>query len=118
MNEILSRIINRYRLAAEAHGKATTCGDYKSANRNYDEMIKSLELLKGFGAEGSDALVELCEDDSDAVASWAATHTLRVDEPRALLALRRVASKSGIVAFGAEMVMEQWEKGELTLPEW
>ena len=105
-----------FRIQAKAHGEATVRGDYKSANRSYDEIVAHLTLIKSFGAAGAAALGELTEDPDEAVMCWSATHLLESDEGKALSVLGPLANKPGPMAFNARMVIQQWRKGELSLP--
>lgn len=54
-------------------------------------------------------------DPSDAVAIWAATHSLPIAEEEALATLRGIAERGGIIGFGAKMVIKEWKSGRLTI---
>lgn len=112
----LEDIILKYRAYAITHGAATLAGDYKVANKSHDKLVALVPFIRGYGKNGEVALALLAEDSDDAVACWAATHLLKVDEMKATTVLRRLAGKGGPIAFNAEMVLKQWRKGELVLP--
>lgn len=112
----LEDVILKYRTYAVAHGNATREGDYKAANKSHDGLTALIPAIRGYGKEGEAALALLAEDSEDAVACWAATHLLKIDEIRATTVLSRLAGRSGPIAFNAEMVLKQWRKGALVLP--
>lgn len=103
----------KYRQYASAHGEATERGDYKQANKNYHKLYEVLLQLQACGEEGESALRRLMNDSYDPVVCWAATHSLSFAEADAIRVLKELSQKKGIIAFGAEMVLQQWEKGEL-----
>jgi len=116
MNESIGRLVKEYREAALAHGKATIEGDYKSANLNHDKLVALLLKIRESGGLGQAALLALAEDQDQAVACWAATHSLKFDEERALAILNKLSEKLGPMGFNAKMVIQQWKKGQLILP--
>lgn len=107
---------SKYREFAEAHGAATIRGDYKAANRNHDKLVALVPKLRACGGEGEAALLRLMADQSEAVACWAATHSLPFAESDALRTLDALAKRTGVWAFNAEMVAQQWRRGELKIP--
>ncbi|OAM91695.1 DUF2019 domain-containing protein [Termitidicoccus mucosus] len=113
MNETIETLIKEYREHAEAHGRATLSGDYKAANRSHDKLVALVPKIRALGHSGEAALVVLTDDSSDTVVCWAATHSLRFSESRALAALEKLSKKTGPIAFSAKMVVQQWAKGEL-----
>jgi len=113
MSEMITALKMEYREHAEAHGKATLSGDYKAANRSHDKFVALVPKIRAYGYAGESALLELTDDTDDAVGCWAATHTLRFNEPRALATLEKLSKKSGPIGFNAKMVVQQWVKGEL-----
>ena len=116
MNESLQNVIEKSRKFAIAHGKATLTGDYKSGNLAFDKLVALVPVIRKYGKDGEAALLHLTEDADDSVVCWAATNLLKSHEAQALAALERVAKKTGIMAFNAELVLKQWNKGELILP--
>ena len=84
-----------------AHGEATEGGDSKRANRAYDALIEDYRSLFKQGDAGMEAIVALLDHPVASVRSWAAVHTIELDQQKAEEALEEVASGSGLVAFGA-----------------
>ena len=114
----VARLIEEYAEAAAAHGKASSDGDYKKANRNHDIIADVRCELMERGDEGKTALLDLLTHPDPSVRTWAAAHSLQFDAQRAEATLVEVAqSDAGIVSFAAEMTLEQWKKEELSFPE-
>jgi hypothetical protein len=113
MSDMIETFITKYREYAEAHGKATRSGNYNEANRCYDKLIVLVPRIRALGNQGELALLELVDDSDDAVACWAATHSLRFCESRAIAVLSELSKKEGPIGFDAKMVIRQWKNGEL-----
>lgn len=113
MSETIETLIGEYRAHAAAHGKATLGGDYKSANHSHDKLVALVPQIRGFGSSGEKALLELSSDPDDAVACWAATHSLGFNAASAMGVLGTISKKSGPIGFSAKMVLQQWAKGKL-----
>ena len=116
MSESLHSILEESRNLAIAHGKATLSGDYKAGNVAFDKLLALVPAIRKYGVEGEDALLRLTMDPNDSVVCWAATNLLKSHEEKAITALERIAAKSGIIAFSAKLVIQQWKKGELSIP--
>src|SRR4051794_29180510 len=104
--------LNEYRHHAIEHGTRTREGDAEGANASYDRLHAVLVAIDGEGRERE--LFSLYEDDDPWVQTWAATHTLEIDEGRALAKLEQLA-KSGIshVDTGAKYTIQEWNNGNL-----
>lgn len=105
----------RYRKYAEDYGVAYTSHDYKRTNRNHDKLHALLPELRATVDRGEGILRRLMADQSDAVATWAATHSLPVAEKDALATLEAIAKKGGMIGFGAGMVIKEWKSGRLVI---
>lgn len=116
MSEAIETPESKYREFAEAHGAATRRGDYKAANKSYDKLVALVPKLRGYGSEGEAALLRLMNDRSESVAVWAATHSLPFAESDALAVLDTLAKKAGPTGFAAEIVVQQWKRGQLIIP--
>ncbi|BCS56028.1 hypothetical protein GSbR_13910 [Geobacter sp. SVR] len=64
------------------------------------------------GQAGRDGLLALTDADSPAVAGMAAVYAIRLDPPRCLAALHRVAAEPGLLGFRASVAIQRWETGE------
>ena len=109
-------LVLEYRDSAVSHHEGIVGGNSKLANESHERLVELGPAIRGFGKDGEVALALLAEDPEDAIAYAAATHLLKIDEPKAVGVLSRIAEKKGIVAFSAFMVLKQWRKGGLTLP--
>lgn len=105
----------RYRKYAEEYGAAYTGYDYKRTNRNHDKLVALLPELRATADRGEEILRRLMKDSSDAVATWAATHSLPIAEKDALATLDAIAQRGGMIGFGAKMVIEEWKCGRLVI---
>jgi len=114
--ETIEILEHRYRELAEAHGAATLSGDYKRASKSHDALIATLLELRIHGSSYEAALKRLMADPNASVAGWAATHSLPFAEAEALAVLKGLSNGTGPVAFGAGIVIQQWNKGQLVLP--
>lgn len=90
-------------------------GDSRTANRQYRHVVRAYHALQQHGAGAIAQLLPLLDEDDLAVATWAATHLLPYHEPAATAALLRISQQPGIVAFGAAMVLQEWENGRLRI---
>ena len=113
--EGIAYIINQYRQAAFLQGQATLIGDYKNGNRHSDIIVECYIKLRTIGVEAIEQLAVLLTDEDDNVISWAATHLLPYYEKRSIEALTSVSTKPGIIAFSAEIALNEWRKGTLNL---
>ena len=112
----IEKLIAKYARAAGAHGRGTVEGNSRLANRNYDKIIDALRELDQQSTDGRKVLRRLYFHQDPAVRVWAATHLIEMDTEGAVRVLREVAEHSGMIGFGAEMVLKEWEAGRLKIP--
>lgn len=105
----------KYRKYAEEYGAAYKGYDYKRTNKNHDKLAALLPKLRATSDRGEGVLRRLMKDQSEAVALWAATHSLPIAEGDALETLGAIAQKGGIFGFDARMVIKEWQSGRLTI---
>ncbi|HMG66109.1 MAG TPA: hypothetical protein VK588_00430 [Chitinophagaceae bacterium] len=86
---------------------------FKLANKYAKKIINCYLQLKELGK--TNELSKLLKSENENVLVWAATHTLPTNEVEAKQVLHELAAKPGLSAFGAEMTLRQWEKGDLKL---
>ena len=102
--------------AARKHGQATLEGDAPATNRNYKILVAALKELRGEPDRGESSLLAMLESDDLSVVAWAASYLLNSREKEAVAALNRVAaSDTGLIGFGAEMVLKEWRAGRLKI---
>jgi hypothetical protein len=101
--------------AAIDHGKYTMSGNSRLCNRAYDKIIQSLRVFRKLSDEGKSTLAALIAHPDDSVKTWASTYLLPLEEKVALSVLESVASRSGLIAFDARMVIKEWSAGRLKL---
>ncbi|OUJ67710.1 hypothetical protein BXP70_28670 [Hymenobacter crusticola] len=115
--DLLGSVLARYKQAAVAHGEATAQGNYRAGNQQYEQLIWHYLALRTAGSEGLAHLLTLLADENTSVACWAATHLLPYYEQQAIETLNRIATHTDIVAFNAEMTLQEWRNGRLKLDD-
>ena len=109
-------LIKRYIETARRHGEGTRTGDYKKANRAYDALARLLQEITA--ASCDEDLFELYDDDEPWVQSWAAAHTLEIDEQRAVKKLQELmASGLAHVSIDEKYILQEWRSGALRFRE-
>ncbi len=108
-----SVLLARYVQAAIRHGEATLQSNPDKGNAEYDLLMEALKAMRASSAGERRALTSILDHPDPSVRGWAATHLLGVDPDKALPVLRRLSVLPGIIGFGAEMVIKEWNKGRL-----
>ena len=116
MSKSVGELVAEYRHSAVEHGAATAIGDHKKANKHHDLLMAAVHGLRQQGTTGDEGLLSLLDDDDQSVRCWAASHCLRIDEDRARSTLEQLAAEPGILAFNAQMILSEWDKGTLDVP--
>lgn len=107
-----SRRIAEYKEWAVGHGEETRSGNSKGANRAYDKLAEKLGQISAASQDAE--LFPLYEDEDLWVQSWAATHTLEIDEQRAVGKLRElVESGDAHLRTDAFYILQEWSAGRL-----
>ena len=96
-------------------GKYEELGNSKMGNRQYN-IIKSCYLaLKKL--DQLDNMVGLLEHENPYVRLWAASYMLPIAPIKSEGALKELSTLKGKpVAFSAQMTLQEWRKGTLSLP--
>jgi hypothetical protein len=107
--------LDEYRRHAADHGKFTSEGDADLTNAAYDNLEAAFLALVRAGQRRE--LFRLYDDTELWVQAWAATHTLEIDEARALGKLVELEN-SGIphVSTDARYTIQEWKNGNLRFP--
>lgn len=106
-------IIEAFRIAASTHAQATENGDYKTANKNYDDIVRSAKYLREKYSILD--LEPLLESDNVGVRLWSASYLLNAASSNAVTTLEEIAKASSIHSFTAEMTLKQFRAGKLEL---
>jgi hypothetical protein len=107
-------LLARYVEAASLHGEATLEGDSQTANKQFDILYNVFMDIKSLGKQGRDGLLTLFEHPNPSVRCWAATHSLIYKERLAKRVLKKIQnSEANIIGFNAEMVLQEWQRGNL-----
>jgi len=118
VNQKIEVLINQYVESDSEHGNATEQGDYKKANSNYRKNEKIFQKLLQLGKKACEELAQLLNHDNPHVRVSAATHLLSAKKKEAVRTLKKLSKESGIVSLDAKMVLQEWKKGNLKIPEW
>jgi hypothetical protein len=82
-------------------------------NHLYHKCFKNFKELKSLGNKGIEELEKLLDYPNDYVKYCTATHLLSVKEEKAKEVLKRLVSNSQIFGFSVEMLISEWDKGNL-----
>jgi hypothetical protein len=105
--------LDAYVTAARAHGAATKKGDDEAANRHHDELMAAFQSLRASAVDWPGILQDALSDSDPHVRCWAARHLLAVRPGPATSTLEELASRKGLAAFNAKMVLREWRSGRL-----
>ena len=108
-------LLTAYKNAAERHGKYTQSSNSAKANTAYYELRSILKKLRCQPDRGESFLTELLQNHNIAVATWAATHLLPIHEEMAVKKLKFLAAGDDLIAFDAEIVLDEWRSGRLVI---
>lgn len=112
LTDIKSAIV-LFKEASVNHAKSIEEGNYKNANRNYDNVIKSVSYLKKEDAV-YELLILLTSNDI-AIRLSAATFLLPTHEQESKKTLIDIMKNQDIHSFRAEMILKEWQKGNLNI---
>jgi|HubBroStandDraft_1064217.scaffolds.fasta_scaffold15995_3 hypothetical protein len=101
--------------SARAHGHYTKEGIPFATNAAYDKAIAAIRVLRTSPDRGQSFFMTCLSDPDPSVVKWAAIRLLSDKQHEAVKALERVARGDDLVAFGAEMTLEEWRAGRLKL---
>lgn len=111
MNE--NEWIEKYIDAAINYGKAQEEGNFKEVNKNAEKIqIIRKELKKGSEIY-LEQLESLLNHDNDYVRLKASFDLLSIQSKKAENELVELSRKRGLIGFEAEMILQEWEKGNL-----
>lgn len=107
----LQVLVDEFKRAAIAHGRATLKGDSRSANRAYKLLDKA---YKDIMSNGWLTLVvdSLLQDEDIAVRTWAATLVPVELRALAIPVLMKAAEDDSIFGFEASLVLDEWFRSE------
>ena len=100
-----------FQKAATNHAEATEQGDYKTANKNYHEILKAIGFLKNKGA--INILSNLLSSPSIGVRLWAARFLLPIYGTESVEILTEIANTESIHSLSAETTIKEWLNGTL-----
>jgi hypothetical protein len=111
----VDELISAYIEAAMAYGRATETFDYKTTNRNADNLTQIFNELRG--REAHTSLLPLLAHEDPGVRSSAAADALEFAPEQAERTLEQLAAiPHSVLAFSAKTALEQRRKGALRFP--
>jgi len=112
----IEELVAEYAKYASEHGQAMEVCDYKKTNRAYDKVIKLYLQIEEQGGLVHPLFKEMLSSPDLGVRAWAATHSLKVSTEEAEATLADIGkTPKSLVAFSAEITLEEWKKGTLDL---
>ena len=109
-------LIETYRIAASAHGRASASGDSRAANRAYKRLAVAYRTLRARGPGSQAKLVRLIKDRDAGVRVWVAAHALEFSPAAGEPVLVDLATRPGPVGVDAKITLQEWRAGRLTFP--
>jgi hypothetical protein len=109
--EDIQTALEFFQEAATNQAEATEQGDYKTANKNYNKIIKVIAFLKNKNAINT--LSKLLSNPSIGVRLWAASYLLPINETESIKTLTEIANTESIHSLSAETTLKEWLKGNL-----
>ncbi|MDD9943821.1 MAG: hypothetical protein OXU20_22460 [Myxococcales bacterium] len=111
----VDQLVREFGDCVSAQSKCIERGDANAGNDYAQRYIKAFEKLRSHGDAGRDALAILMDDTRPDVRVMSASFLLRYSEEKAKAVLQQEASKSGLIAFGAQQALERWQDGTWAL---
>lgn len=112
----VDELLVMYANAAVAHGQATIKGDFRNGNPQADIIFAIYRELRARGESAQHSLLSLIGHSDSSVRCWVAAHAMEFAPDRGQPVLEALSQEQGLIAFTAEMTLEQWKKGKLKFP--
>jgi hypothetical protein len=87
----IDRLITDFVKAAKEHHETTITGDWRETNKQAKRIRKAFQGIRKIGENARLALLAQTENQDLAVASMAATYSLKYNTPQAQTVLQRIA---------------------------
>ena len=112
----VDQLVAIYGEAAAAHGRASSEGDYETANEQHDILAAAYRELRERGSEAQQRMLTLLDHRDAGVRSWAGAHSLEFSPEDGKRTLEALIVAGGLAGFNAEMTLETWRQGNLQFP--
>ena len=106
-------ILAAFEEASQKHADALENGDHKTVNRNYDKIVQIVKTL--ISLDKIDYLSSFLNHTSTGVRLAAAAFLLPTYEKEAVSVLEEIKTGNSFQSLDAEMILEEWHKGNLKL---
>ncbi len=108
----IDQLIADFVKTAKKSHEATLSGDSRKVNIQAKRIHHVFKKISMIGNSAREALLKQVDNDDDAVASLAATYSLKYNTEKAKAALKRISeNNTGILGFGAEQALKRWQEG-------
>lgn len=107
----ISRLVAMFAEAAHNHHEALMEGNSEKANKQAKRVADVFQAIVANGDVARQALLQLTKSDDKAVASSAATFSLKYATGEAVAVLKQIAQRTDLLGFRAEQALKRWEEG-------
>lgn len=112
INEI-NEALETFKKAAIKHAEATESGDYKTGNKCFREITKSVDFLKK--ENKINLLKKFLSHASIGLRIWSSSYLLSINDQESKKVLEEIAKSSGIHSLTANTTLTEWKKGNLII---
>ncbi len=113
----IDKLVAHFVKAARKHYEATMTGNWRETNKQAKRIRKAFQGIRKIGENARQALLAQTENQDLAVASMAATYSLKCNTQQAQTVLQRIAKEPGIIGFEAQQALQRWKEGDWHLDE-
>jgi len=107
----IALLIEKFAQSARNHYNATLVGDWRSANKEANNIKKIYKNLQKMGIPAREALLAQIDNEDVSVSAMAAAYSLRYAPDKSLSALKRLATIPGLIGFEAKQAIMRWKEG-------
>lgn len=111
----LFHLVSEFSDATVKHHKYTLEGDWQRANIEAKKIDSAFKHIIKLEKQGREALLALTEADNAAVASMAATYSLKYAPEACIKVLSKLAEEPGLLGFEASQALKRWKEGTWSL---
>ena len=113
INKRIENALKTFEEEAKKHAEYTEIGDYKSGNKCFNKIVKSVSVLKN---ENLVSMLSIFLNSSSiGVRLWSATYLLPIYEKDSLKVLEEITKNSDIHSTTAQYTLSEWRQGNLNL---
>ena len=107
----IQKLVDVFADATHKHHEALMEGNSRKANKQAKRVADTFQAIITTGDMARQALLQLTKSEDMAVASTAATFSLKYATDESIAVLKRVAQRTDLLGFRAEQALKRWEEG-------